>query len=414
VKKLIAIIGPNFYPEDSSTGLYSTQMAECLSENGFDVSVITGFPYYPQWEIWEGYRNKSRCYFEEYKGIKIFRYKQYTPGNPNFKNRIRHILSFTLGNLRNLFQIRESDLIIAVIPFTTDVLLARLLAERTGAKVWIHIQDFEFDAAFQAKVFNNSGIKKQISNLLFFIEEKLLDKADVVSAISYSMLDKAREKTKSELYYFPNWIDENFINPERVKMHRYMQREQEKFKILYSGNIGNKQNWELFVKLTGLFKDRKDVSFIVVGNGAKKDWLLTRVTGFSNVKYYPPVPYKELPDLLCSADLHILFQDMDVVDSVMPSKVLGMMASAKPSLVVGNPKSEVYKIFAKASPGFFVDKEDVNKIGEDIDALIEKPELRISFGKNARNYVVKHFSKNKVLDNFVKKVNNLLKGGFYA
>ena len=55
----ITIIGINFYPEDSSTGLYSTQMAEYLSKR-HNVDIITGFPYYPEWEIRKEYQNKSK------------------------------------------------------------------------------------------------------------------------------------------------------------------------------------------------------------------------------------------------------------------------------------------------------------------------------------------------------------------
>ena len=39
-KAKITIIGINFYPEDTSTGLYTTKMAEFLQENGFNVSVM--------------------------------------------------------------------------------------------------------------------------------------------------------------------------------------------------------------------------------------------------------------------------------------------------------------------------------------------------------------------------------------
>ena len=50
MKNNITLIGINFYPEDSAIGLYSTQMAKYLSTD-YDIDVITGFPYYPQWKI---------------------------------------------------------------------------------------------------------------------------------------------------------------------------------------------------------------------------------------------------------------------------------------------------------------------------------------------------------------------------
>ncbi len=405
----LTIIGINFYPEDTAIGLYSTQMAEYLQENGFEVSVITGFPYYPQWKIWEEYKNKPKYLEEEYKGIKIYRYKQFTPKNPTFKNRIKHILSFTFGSLKNLKKIEEVNLIIAIIPFTSDVWLAHKLAKKTNAKVWVHVQDFEFDAAFEAGVIGNNKLKNLLGKFLFKIEKNLLDKAHIVSSISYSMLEKAKNKTNTETFYFPNWIDENFVNPDKAKIHPYLSSN--KFKILYSGSIGAKQDWETFVKVVNYFKNREDIEFIVVGDGAKKDWLLSKINNIKNVNYYPPVPYEELPDLLCSADLHILFQKSDVVDTVMPSKLLGMMASAKPSLVTGNNKSEVAKILKDSKGGEFFESSDLKLIISFIEKLKKDVNLVDFYGKNARQYIVEHFSKDKVLKNLENKINEIINKG---
>jgi colanic acid biosynthesis glycosyl transferase WcaI len=375
-------------------------------ENGFDVSVITGFPYYPQWEIWESYRDKPNYLEEEYKGIKIYRFKQFTPKNPTFKNRIKHILSFTFGSLKNLKKIKEADLIIAVVPFTSDVWLAHKLAKRTNAKVWVHVQDFEFDAAFEAGIISGGKIKKLISKFLFWYEKRLFDKADILSTISHSMMEKAKQKTNTELFYFPNWTDENFINPEKTKIHPYLNSN--KFKILYSGNIGAKQDWETYLKVVENFKDREDIEFIVVGDGAKKNWLIEKIKKIKNVKYYPPVPYEELPDLLCSADLHVLFQKEDVIDTVMPSKLLGMMASAKPSLVTGNLKSEVAKVLKESKGGEFLESSDINKISNFIEKLNNNKDQIQIYVDNARQFMIKYYSKNKVLKNLKNKINEII------
>lgn len=91
MKNNITLIGINFYPEDTAIGLYSTQMCEYLSNQGYQIDVITGFPYYPQWEIRESYKNKSTFLQEKKDNITIYRYKQYVPKNPSFKNRIIHL-----------------------------------------------------------------------------------------------------------------------------------------------------------------------------------------------------------------------------------------------------------------------------------------------------------------------------------
>ncbi len=402
----ITIIGPNFHPEDTAIGLYTTQMAEYLQENDFKVSVITGFPYYPQWEIWEDYKNKPNYLEEDYKGIKIYRYKQFTPKKPSLKKRIKHILSFTFGNLKNLRKIVKSDLIIAIVPFTSDIWLAHKLTKKTKAKVWVHIQDFEFDAAFETGVIKNKLLKKIASKVLYKIEKKLLDEANIVSSISYSMIEKAKRKTTTETFYLPNWIDEDFIHPEKARQHPFLNSN--KFKILYSGNIGAKQDWETYLKVVDYFKDDEKIEFILVGDGAKKRWLLEKIKKYKNVKYYPPVPYEELPDLLCSADLHILLQKEEVIDSVMPSKLLGMMASAKPSLVSGNNKSEVVKVIKESQGGKFFDSNNINAIINFIEKLRKDTYLAENYGKNARQYIIENFSKEKILKNMRDKIEEIL------
>ena len=138
----ITLVGINFYPEESSAGLYSTQMAEHLAKDN-TVEVVTGFPYYPEWAIRETYRKKPRYLVEQHGAITLYRYKQYVPGNPTFRNRIIHLLDFTLGSVRNIFKIKKSDLVICVVPFTSSIVPGWLLAKRRGAKLWVHIQDFD-------------------------------------------------------------------------------------------------------------------------------------------------------------------------------------------------------------------------------------------------------------------------------
>ncbi len=400
--KNITIIGINFYPEDTSTGLYTTGLAEFLNENGYNVSVITGFPYYPQWEIREDYRKRSDYLIEDFKGIKIFRYRQFTPKNPSFLKRVKHIASFTFGSLKNIKKIEKSDLVIAIVPFTSDIWLAHKLAGKTKAKVWVHIQDFEFDAAFESGIIKNKIIEKVMRGILNFVEKRLLNKADIVSTISFSMMEKAKKKTKTELFYFPNWIEDDFINPEKAKKHPYL--EEDKFNILYSGNIGAKQDWDRFLEFVNHFERREDINIVVVGDGAKKEWLVSKIKNKKNVKYFPPVSYEELPDLLCSADLHILFQKESVVDTVMPSKLLGMMASAKPSLIVGNSKSEVAKIVNESKGGEFLEHPKMEEIESFVNKLINNRKLVEDYGKSAREYIVKNFSKEKVLGKLVDRI----------
>jgi len=405
MKNNITLIGINFYPEDSSTGLYSTQMMEYLAKL-YNINIITGFPYYPEWKIRKEYKNKKKFLVEKKDNMTIYRYKQYVPKNPNFQNRILHLLDFTIGSVRNVFKVKKCDLVICVVPFTSSIALGLLMAKLRGAKVWVHIQDFEFDAAIESGLAGEQkGLKSKIFDALFKLEKKLLDKADIVSTISYGMLSKLETKTSTPNYFFPNWVDENFIDPNRAKKHSLMKSS--KFKVLYSGNIGAKQDWEFFIRVLEYFKNNDTIEFIVVGAGAKKEWIVEETKSYANVSHYMPVEYSELPDLLCSADLHILFQKNNVIDTVMPSKLLGMMASAVPSVVTGNVESEVAKVFEKSNGGYFFDSEAFEDVVNSIKILAEDDTKAKEMGDNARKYIVDNFSYEKVLDSFMKELEKI-------
>ena len=409
MKKKITIIGINYYPEDTAIGLYTSQLAAYYNMNGFEVTIVTGFPYYPAWKISSNYSSKKTFYSEVIDGITVYRYKQYVPVNPTFLKRILHLFDFSLGTLVNIFKIKEVDVVLCIAPFIGSVFLGKILSKIRNAKLWVHIQDFELDAVLESNITENKSINSLFFNFLFWIEKKLLNSANLLSTISTSMLLKLQDKTAKEvkLKLLPNWVDLTFINPDNYKKHSYLQSS--KYTILYSGNIGEKQDWDLFLKFVLVLEKELDIAIVVVGNGSKRDWLAKQIVGVNNVSLHPPVPYGELSDLLCSADLHILFQKMDFIDTVMPSKILAMMGSKRPSLIVGNIKSEVSSIIKDAGGGKYIDSGKLDDILEFIDLLKSNKELGNNFGESARKYVSLNFSKKEISKNFYFTLVNLMK-----
>ena len=400
--KNIVIISLNYYPEDTAIGLYSTQMSEYLKDNGWNVTVITGFPYYPNWQIAKKYKEKKVYFKEEINGIKVIRYKQFVPSNLSFFKRILHIIDFTFGSFFNINKIKQADVVLSVIPFTSSAWLGKKLSKRLNAKHWIHVQDFEFDVAIESGILVNNNLMRFFSKKLLKLERNVLNSADMVSTISYGMLDKLKNKSSSKTYYFPNWIDNETIDPLKANQHKYLSSD--KFKILYSGNIGEKQDWDLFIKIADAFKENIHTEFIIVGNGSTKKKLIKQTKEFKNVIHFNSVPYDELNDLLCSADLHILFQKGNVTDTVMPSKILGMMASAKPSIVTGNIESEVAKMFKFSKTSYFYKCTDLALIIKKIEELIFDKTKGKEVGENARKYIINSFSGKNILGNFNKKL----------
>lgn len=409
IKKSITVFTANFFPEDTAIGLYTTQFCIFLKEKGYSVKIVTGFPSYPQWRIYEAYKNLPDFHTEIYDGMEIIRYKQYVPTNVNLKGRVFMMLSLFYGTLRNLSKIKNTDLVICIVPFTLSVFPALLLSKFKKAKLWVHIQDFEFDLALDSGVLKKSNILFSLfKKMILFFEKKMLTSADVVSSISYSMLKKIKIKTGTvEGYYFPNWVSSEKINPEKSLPHPYIS--ENKFSLLYSGNIGEKQDWLFLKKLCQYIAHNDNFEIIIVGSGGFKNKLAEMLKPFDFVKFHEPVPYQELNDLLCSADIHFLFQKTEVIDTIMPSKILGMMASSKPSIISGNTKSEVSRILNESEGGFYFNNNDeASDVYNTLLKLKKDKALSEKMGSKARNYIVDMFSEKNILEDFNEKIKSIL------
>ncbi len=395
----ITIISHNYTPESSGIGYYSTEMAEFLAKEN-EVTVITAFPYYPQWSIYPEYREKPTYLTEFINGVRVKRFKMFTPQKPTFISRIQQMISFYRGSINNLKEIEKSDVVVVVVPFTLSILLGSFLKKRLGAKLWIHVQDFEFDAAVETGVLSSIPL---LPKVLSKVEKVMMRKTDRCSSISFAMLDKLQTKTQAPTVYFPNWINEKSIDPSKAKKHPFFK--EGKINVLYSGNIGAKQDWDSFIEVVNLFQKNENVHFILVGDGAQKEEVVQKIENFTNIDYHPPVELSDLNNLLCGADIHILLQKPEVVDTVMPSKLLGMMASEKPSLVTGNEKSEVKLHMEKAQAGVYISSNNATVIAAHLSEMIDQ--ISMFQGNIPRNYVIEHFSHNKVLGKFQQQLENL-------
>lgn len=408
--KDITFITVNYAPEDTAIGLYTSQLAEFLVTKGYNVSVLTGFPYYPMWKIHASYQDKPDYFTEVINGVTIHRSRFYVPENRNFFYRALHILSFNYNNFFNLKNVKKADLIFCNIPFTTNVMLGLMLKRRLkNAILWTSIKDFEFDAAYESGLLNENFASKMFKKMLYSIERYLFKKSDIISSISFKMVDRIKMKApETNPIFFPDWVDVDFIDPAHYKHHPYILKD--KFTVLYSGNIGQKQNWDIYIELAKKLKTQDDIEFVLVGEGAYRAEFLQRLEkeglmGF--IRYFEPIPYEDLRDLLCSADLHILFQKSEVIDSVMPSKILGMMSSAKPSVITGDMRSEVAKHINLSQGWGYYTNDDSEKIYQEILKLKSDPAMQKELGLKAREYMIGNFSKDTILNSFIEKIDTL-------
>lgn len=392
------LISPFFYPDEIGIALYNKLTVEYLLEKKQDVSIITAVPYYPEWKIKQPYDKAKLFSREKYLAATVFRVKHFVPKKPTALKRVLQLLHFTLLSLRYVFSAPKDCKIIVVSPFTSGIITALVIKLFRGGKIWCHVQDFEFDAAAATFTF------KRFIKPLYKIESFLFNRCDKISTISNAMFEKLKNKTNTPAILFPNFINVESFKNTKDEPHPYY-LETGRPQLLYSGNLGEKQDWDFFQSFCQEVID--DIDITVVGNGAMGDNLKDKLKGLSNIRFFNLVPYSELPQLLCSFDGHILFQKKEVIDSVMPSKLIAMMLSGKPSFLYGNPLSESKLVVEESRGGIFYSGNSVKELSEMVIDLLADDKKRESMGNAAKRYAQLHFSDKNILRDFENNLKHL-------
>lgn len=188
----VLINGTNYHPEKIGIGKYTSEMAEWLASQGHEVRVVTAPPYYPEWKIGRGY--SAFCYKNEIlNSVSIWRCSLWVPKKPSGLKRILHLASFAIScmpvMLRQTFW--KPDVVLVIEPPLMCAPIAWLTAKLCGAKSWLHIQDFEVDAAFEMGILESPWMRR----FALWCENQMMCRFDRISTISPKMLEKVIGKS---------------------------------------------------------------------------------------------------------------------------------------------------------------------------------------------------------------------------
>jgi Glycosyltransferase len=401
----ILIVGINYAPELTGIGKYTGEMAEWLATHGHEVRVVTAPPYYPEWRVGNAY-SAWRYHHEELNGVNIWRCPLWVPAKPSGLKRLIHLASFALSSfpvmLGQLFW--KPDVVMAIEPPLMCAPASLLVSRFAGAKAWLHIQDFEVDAAFGLGILKSEMLRK----VVLHVERGLMRSFDRVSTISHKMLEKLIEKgvESDKAVSFPNWADLATIFPleQGSLLRKELAIPADKIVALYSGNMGEKQGLEIVLEAANRLVTNLEIQFVLCGDGATKAKLFDAYGHLPNVVWLPLQPVERLNDLLNMADIHLLPQRADVADLVMPSKLTGMLASGKPVLATAHAGTQVAQVVA--SCGKVVEPGDAQGVVQGLLELLHSPQERTMFGTAARQ-AAHAWDKTNVLRNFEEQLHSL-------
>jgi len=409
----ILIYGLNYAPELTGIGKYSGEMAEWLAARGHEVRVVTAYPYYPQWRVFPEYRSRRFWYsFRRQQGKPtVFRCPLWVPSKVRGLSRILHLISFGVTSFpMALLQTNWApDVMFTVEPTFFTAPLAWVVAKLSNARSWLHVQDFEVDAAFDLGMLPADGL---VHSFAVNAEEWFTSHYDRVSSISQKMIERSIMKgvPPHKAVLFPNWVDIDAIHPlDAPSTFRKELGLEGKVVVLYSGNMGGKQGLEVLGPVARCCAEDASIHFVFCGDGAYRAELEEQVRGLSNVTLLPLQPLERLNDLLNLADIHLLPQRAGAADLVMPSKLTGMLSSGRPVIATVDPETQIALVVKGC--GVVTPPEQVDALVDAIHELAQDESQRQRLGLAAREYAVAKLGKEAVLEQFEQDLQWVLKAG---
>ncbi len=402
----VLVLGINCFPELTGIGKYTGEMVNWLAENGHPTTIVTSFPYYPNWNVQAPYAGKFyKKELYQHGKLEVYRCPMYVPSNPSGLKRMIHEGTFLLSAffvvIRLLFKPKH-DVIFSIAPPFHLGFLALFYRVFKGGRIVYHIQDLQIEAAKELKM-----LKPWMFKLLFGMEHFLLKRVNFISSISDGMMGKIRKKINKHLLFFPNWVDTDRFSPmdNRVNLKLKFGYGLQDTVILYSGSIGEKQGLDSLVRIAEQLKTNSLIKFIICGTGPYKDELMNMANEkqLENISFLPLQGNDVFNEFLNMADVHLVLQKGNASDLVMPSKLTTILSVGGLALVTANAGTTLHDVIDKYKMGIVIMPENEAILA---DAIVKITENNFDhFRTNARQYAVQYLNKDNILHKMTTDVN---------
>ena len=382
----VLLVSLNFSPELTGIGKYSGEMVDGWIARGHEVTVVCAPPYYPAWQVQDGHSARGYRTERPVPGLTIHRCPLWVPARPGGAARLLHLASFALSSLPVLvwLVLWRPKTVFVVVPALFCAPGAWLVARLAGAKAWLHVQDLEIDAAFELGLLK----QPQLRRLAIVGERFLLRRFDVVSTISRRMLRKLADKgvAAEKLEMLPNWVDLSTVRPgpRSDALRSSLGITSAQTVCLYSGTLNRKQGLSVLIQAARRMQQDLRVVFVICGNGEMRAELEASAGGLANLRFMDLQPALHLNQLLNMADIHLLPQLRGAADLVMPSKLVGMLASGRPVIAAASAGSEIADTVIGC--GIIVEPECADGFVQAIASLTDDAERRNRLGAAGRSH----------------------------
>ena len=389
----ILVITQYFWPETFRVN----DIVRYLKENNYDVDVLTGIPNYPEGILHEEFK-KNREKFNDYYGTNIFRVPLFLRRDASKFNLFLNYISFVISAIifgSFILRKKKYDIVFsfATSPLTSS-LPAIFFSKIKSCRSFIWVLDLWPDILKELKIINNNFIYNIISSISKFIYKKF----DYILVQSNSFKQIIKKYTdNNNIFYFPAWSEE--IDSYAANQTKY--NNDKSFKIVFTGNIGEAQNFDNVIEVVRILKNHDDLKWIIVGTGRDVE-NISKIIKKENIKNFFLEGKKNINEISyyhSIADvLFISLKSGNAISSTIPGKLQTYFLSNK--FILGMISGESKRIIEDSGIGCCVDPNSPKDLAKKILYLKNNPEIikQVNQTNRGKDYLYKFFNKKIIFE----------------
>lgn len=397
----LLVVSQYFWPESFRVN----DLVKTLIDKGVEVDVLTGKPNYPEGRIFAGYRAAGHG-VEMWSGATLYRIPLIPRGTKGGIRLAVNYLSFICSGLFFgpwLLRRRGYD---AIFVYGVSPIFQAIPALALGAfkkvPVIVWVQDLWPESLKATGYIKSPGLLSKIGYLVGLVYKR----ADLLLVQSRAFVPFVKHLAPDRsVHYYPNSVDDTFVSPGKVTLPDIPALDHG-FSVVFAGNIGAGQAVDVIVEAAFLLRSRSDISFVVIGNGSRYEWMREQVAqrGLTNLHLPGRHPVETMPGLMQKAGaLLVSLADEPIFAATVPNKIQAYMASGRPILASLN--GEGARLVNEAKAGLTSAAGDAQALSDAVLKLYNMTDAeRAELGANGQRYFREHFDHNMLTDQLIDHV----------
>lgn len=397
----ILILTQYFPPEIGAPQNRWYALAQELQSFGASVSVLTAFPNYPKYMVFEAYRGKFYQQ-ESMGGLDVHRSYIYARPRKGVWARLVTYFSFALSSLwAGLFKCGKIDLIVCESPPLFLGWTAVWLKRRHGAHLLFNVSDLWPESAVRLGFVKN----KFAIAASRWLEEWIYQNADLISGQTQGILKNIEARfPQKPLFWLKNGVDLAKLEYRDKgqgwrRAHGFVESD---VLFYYGGLHGYAQGLDCILEAAAQLRDLPQAKFILLGDGPEKQRLqqVKQDLQLHNVHFFEGVSPRELPAIIKTMDAGVIpLRRLDLFRGAIPSKIFEILGMKKPLLL--GLEGEAKELFIEqAQAGWAFEPENAGELAALIRQAVAAPNCLQEKGKNGYRFVCQHFSQKQIARDF--------------